>query len=41
MMGYTSIDRQRGALCGGAVIPSWRQAEEHSEIKPYLGRRRS
>ncbi len=41
MMGYTSIDRQRGALCGGAVISSWRQAEEHSHNQSYLGRRRS
>ena len=23
MMWHTSIDRQRSALCGGAVLPSW------------------
>ena len=41
MTRYTSIDGQRGALCGDAVMPSWRRAEEHSHNQSYLGRRRS
>ena len=41
-MWHTSIDPQRGALCGDEVMPNpGRFAERHSDKQAHRGRRRS
>jgi hypothetical protein len=40
-MWQTTIDPQRGALCGCAVMPiARRPADEHGDKQAHLGRRR-